>query len=252
MSSGVKHPSDHRRVEEQFRIDVDGGSVSAIAYRPAAAAQPSLTLILAHGAGAGQTHAFMVSYAHAFAERGIETITFNFPYMERGRRFPDRAPVLEACYGAVIDAVRRRAGHARPRLVIGGKSMGGRIATQLAAQDEARASALAGIVCLGYPLHPPGRPDRQRTAHLPQIPCPLLIVQGSHDGFGSPAALQPIVEGLPHAALHVVDGGDHSFKVSKRSWRPQDTVHTAVQGEVVRWMDALPAAVQPVSGRNRK
>ena len=226
-------------MREPLRIDVDGGSVSAIAYGPADAAQQSLTLILAHGAGAGQTHPFIVDYAQAFAVRGIETITFNFPYMERGRRLPDRAPVLEACYGAVIDEVRRRAGRERPGLVIGGKSMGGRIATQLAAQDEARASALAGIVCLGYPLHSPDRPERRRTAHLPQIPCPLLIVQGSRDGFGTPAALQPIVEGLPNAALHVVDGGDHSFKVPKRSGRPQDTVHAAVQDEVVRWMDAL-------------
>ncbi len=226
-------------MREPLRIDVDGGSVSAIAYGPADAAQQSLTLILAHGAGAGQTHPFIVDYAQAFAARGIETITFNFPYMERGRRLPDRAPVLEACYGTVIDEVRRRAGRERPGLVIGGKSMGGRIATQLAAQDEARASTLAGIVCLGYPLHPPGRPERRRTAHLPQIPCPLLIVQGSRDGFGTPAALQPIVEGLPNAALHVVDGGDHSFKVPKRSGRPQDTVHAAVQDEVVRWMDAL-------------
>lgn len=226
-------------MREPLRIDVDGGSVSTIAYGPADAAQQSLTLILAHGAGAGQTHPFIVDYAQAFAARGIKTITFNFPYMERGRHLPDRAPVLEACYGAVIDEVRRRAGRKRPGLVIGGKSMGGRIATQLAAQDEARVSTLAGIVCLGYPLHPPGRPERRQTAHLPQIPCPLLIVQGSRDGFGTPAALQLIVEGLPNAALHVVDGGDHSFKVSKRSGRPQDTVHAAVQDEVVRWMDAL-------------
>ena len=232
-------PSDHLRVTEQFRIDVDGGAVSAIAYPPRDAQRRNVTFVFAHGAGAGQTHGLMVSYARAFAERGIETITFNFPYREHGRRLPDRAPILEACYAAVIDEVLRRAGRESRRLVIGGKSMGGRMATQLAARDEARAAALAGIVCLGYPLHPPGRPERLRTAHLPQIPCPVLIVQGSRDGLGTPAELQPIVEGLPQATLHVVDGGDHSFKVLKRSGRPQDTVHAAVQDEVVRWMVTL-------------
>ena len=169
-----ENPSDHRRVREPLRIDVDGGSVSAIAYEPADAAQQSLTLILAHGAGAGQTHPFIVDYAQAFAVRGIETITFNFPYMERGRRLPDRAPVLEACYGAVIDEVRRRAGRERPGLVIGGKSMGGRIATQLAAQDEARAVSARRHRLSGLPaaFARPARTAPDGTSPADPLPAP--------------------------------------------------------------------------------
>lgn len=226
-------------MEEQFSVETERGWVSAIAYKPGDTEIRRPALILAHGAGAGQRHAFMAGFARALAERGVQTTTFNFLYTEVGRRVPDASPVLEACFGAVIDEVRRRASSEAARLVIGGKSLGGRIATQLAARDPHSASGLAGIICLGYPLHPPGRPDRLRTAHLPDVPCPLLIVQGSRDAFGTPTELRPIVETLPRAALHVVEGGDHSFKVPKRTGPPQEAVHAAVQDEMVRWIDAL-------------
>jgi predicted alpha/beta-hydrolase family hydrolase len=228
--------------QDRFRVDVDGGSVSAVAYRATAddetgASPRRATLVLAHGAGAGQSHHFMVSFARAFAERGIDTVTFNFPYTERGRRLPDRAPVLEACYGAVVDRVHAQ--RTAERLVIGGKSMGGRVATQLAAHDPARAAHLAGIVCLGYPLHPPGKPERLRTEHLGDVPCPILFVQGGRDAFGTPEQLEPFVAALPQATLQPVEAGDHSFKVPKRLGRPQDEVYAEVQDAVVKWIVAL-------------
>src|ERR1700704_5048123 len=133
--------------------------------------------MLAHGAGAGQQHPFMTAFADAIAARGIDVVTFNFLYIEQKRRLPDRGPALEACYRAAIDATRREVTAARRALFIGGKSMGGRIATQVAAADAGL--PLAGLVLLGYPLHPPGRPERLRDAHLPAVSRPMLFVQGS-------------------------------------------------------------------------
>src|SRR5204863_3928688 len=134
----------------------DAGDTTALVY--AATGSPAATLILGHGAGAGQRSAFMVDFARALATLGpvgVDVVTFNFLYTEQGRRIPDRAPALEACYRAVIEAVHAGVDSARRALFIGGKSMGGRIATQVAAADpELR---LAGLVLLGYPLHPPGR-----------------------------------------------------------------------------------------------
>ncbi|MGC4085839.1 MAG: alpha/beta fold hydrolase [Vicinamibacterales bacterium] len=114
--------------------------------------------MVAHGAGAGQRHPFMVGFARGMAARGFDIVTFDFPYMEQRRKLPDRAPVLENCYAAVIDATRARVSSARDCLFIGGKSMGGRMATQLAASRQD--IALAGLVLLGYPLHPPGNPGK--------------------------------------------------------------------------------------------
>ena len=133
----------------------------------------------------------MTAFAHALAARGADLITFNFLYTERKRKLPDRAPALESCYRAVIDAVREHVDSARRALFIGGKSMGGRIATQVAAADAGL--PMAGLVLLGYPLHPPGRPDRLRDAHLPGVARPMLFVQGTRDAFGTPAELAPIL-----------------------------------------------------------
>src|SRR5580692_7252825 len=153
-------------MSDQLAVEiVPGQKVGALVYPAAKAEQAGVTLILGHGAGAGQTSAFMVSFATALAARGIETITFNFSYMEQGRRLPDSKDKLEACYRAVIETVARRKG-ARGRLAIGGKSMGGRIGSQVAA---AGAPEVAGLVLLGYPLHPPGKKDQLRDQHLPQI-----------------------------------------------------------------------------------
>jgi predicted alpha/beta-hydrolase family hydrolase len=218
-----------------------GTSVMARVYG-AAAPSRNTTLILAHGAGAGQDSPFMVAFAAAMALRGIDTVTFNFPYVQQGRRVPDRRPILEACYQAVIETTRGDAGLARQALFIGGKSMGGRIATYVAAaRDAAGAPPMVdGVILLGYPLHPPGRPLERRDAHLPDVAAPLLFVQGSRDAFGTPEELEPALAALEHrATLHVVRGGDHSFKVARAGTAGQAAIHEEIQRTIVDWITAI-------------
>jgi hypothetical protein len=224
---------------EQIRVDVSPSQqVTALAYRAASHHRTGVVLILAHGAGASQTTSFMVRFATSLAARGIDTVTFNFVYTEQRRRLPDRNDKLEGCYRAVIEAVRSGTLHddAPPcKLVIGGKSMGGRIASQVAARGQ---DGIAGLVFLGYPLHPPGRPDQLRSKHLPDIRAPMLFVQGSRDAFGTPEELRHAFRGLETAAdLCVVEDGDHSFKVPKRSAMPQEQVHEFVLDAIVRWLN---------------
>jgi uncharacterized protein len=200
-----------------------GGETSALRY---AAEDPRApVLVLAHGAGAGQRSPFMTAFSGAMQARGITAVTFDFPYMRHHRRAPDRAPVLEGTWRAVLQHIT--AGGAGPaRVVIGGKSMGGRIASHV----------LSGLVLLGYPLHPPGQPDRLRTAHLPLLGTPTLVVQGSHDAFGAEqevreafAAVRASVDWL------IVPGGDHSFKV-RRGGRSQAEILDVVCATVARWV----------------
>jgi uncharacterized protein len=223
----LKNPSE-------FTIALEAGAVtSALAYHAPDPARVSL--ILGHGAGAGQRSTFMVDFARSLSSRGIDVITFNFLYTEQRRRIPDRGPALEACYRAAIDTARSQVESARRFLFIGGKSMGGRIATQVAAAD--RDLPLAGLVLLGYPLHPPGKPDQLRDRHLPLVRRPMLFVQGRRDTFGTPAELAPILERVtPAPALHVVDG-DHSFKGSKKDG--QAAVYTDIQETIAAWVRSL-------------
>jgi predicted alpha/beta-hydrolase family hydrolase len=152
--------------------------------------------------------------------------------------------VLEACYHAVIGAVEQDIDSARRALFIGGKSMGGRIATQVAAADHT--ITLAGLVLLGYPLHPPGRPDQRRDAHLPSVRRPMLFVQGSRDAFGTPAELSPIVEHLGGTAvLHVVEGGDHSFKIPRTPASEQTAVYDRIHRVVAAWMHNISGRSAP-------
>jgi predicted alpha/beta-hydrolase family hydrolase len=220
---------------EQVRVEIlPNRSVTALFYPAAVQDRAGVTLILAPGAGAGQTSAFIVNFATGLAARGIDVVTFNFLYSEQSRRIPDPNDKLEACWRAVIAIVRRQMRPGRDGLAIGGKSMGGRIASQVAA---AGIGDLAGLVFIGYPLHPPGRPDRLRAAHLPDIKAPMLFVQGSRDAFGTPEELRPIMTRLePSPALYVVADGDHSFKVPKRSVVTQEDVHRAIQDHVAAWL----------------
>lgn len=191
-------------------------------------------MILGHGAGAGQTSKFMVDFAHALATRGIDIVTFNFLYIEQGRRPPDPTARLEECYRAVIEAARHREELRDNGLAIGGKSMGGRIASQVAAAGD---HGFAALVFLGYPLHPPGKPDRLRAEHLSEIKAPMLFIQGSRDAFGTPDELRAIVSRLdPPAALYVVEGGDHSFKVAKKSGLKQEDVYRKIQDHIASWL----------------
>jgi predicted alpha/beta-hydrolase family hydrolase len=217
----------------ELRIPLEAGATTALAYT-ADSSSFGATLILGHGAGGGQRSTFLVDFARAISSLGVEVITFNFLYMEQRRRIPDRAPILEACYRAVIASV-----HARPApnraLFIGGKSMGGRIATQVAAADPTL--PIAGLVLLGYPLHPPGRPTERRDKHLPAVGRPMLFVQGSRDAFGTPAELAPIIETIgPSASIHVVAGGDHSLKLARKDPAAQAAAYDDVQRTMVEWM----------------
>jgi uncharacterized protein len=224
---------------ETLRVPIDASHrVTAIVY-PAAGRRVGVTLILGHGAGAGQTSRFMVSMATALAARGIDTATFNFLYMEEKRRLPDPNPRLEACYQAVIAVLRGHKTFGRGALAIGGKSMGGRIASQVAASGT---GDLAGLVLLGYPLHPPGKPDQRRIAHLPKIIAPMLFVQGARDSFGTPEELRPVLQPLPaRSELYVVDHGDHSFKVPKRSGVAQEDIEVAIQDKIADWLRRIAA-----------
>jgi predicted alpha/beta-hydrolase family hydrolase len=190
--------------------------------------------VLAHGAGAPQQSAFVVAFARALAARGIDVLTFNFFYTEQRRRVPDRTDKLDACYRSAVAVAR---GHFdRDRVFIGGKSMGGRIATHLAAADDASALGIAGVVLLGYPLHPPGKPEQLRAAHLPRITVPVLFVQGSRDAFGTPEELRPVIETMrAPVTLHVVEKGDHSLVTSRRADELAST-YGDVQDVIAQWI----------------
>jgi hypothetical protein len=195
---------------------------------------PVAGLVVAHGAGGGQKTSFMVRTAEGLAARGIVAATFDFPYMSAGRSVPDRAPVLEAAWRVAIDSARTKMPGVP--LFIGGKSMGGRIASHVASQG---CPGLSGLVFLGYPLHPPGKPDQRRDAHLPAIAEPMLFVQGSRDAFGTSAEIRALVPRLQRATLHEVPGGDHSFKVSGRGAPKPEVVHGDILDTVRNWIGAL-------------
>ena len=222
---------------QEIPVDVATGQLtSALLYTAQAGARRPAALMLAHGAGAPQRHPFMVSFARALSERGLDVLTFNFLYTEQRRKAPDRMPQLVACYRAAIDMARAHVPSARERLFIGGKSMGGRAATHVAAGDAAL--DLAGIVLLGYPLHPPGQPDKPRDAHLPDVRRPMLFIQGTRDTFGTPSELKPVLASLsPLPTLHHVEGGDHSFKIAGRDAKArQAAVYSEIQDAIVDWI----------------
>ena len=223
---------------DRFSVPLDGAdAVTALAYTNRSATRVEATLMLGHGAGAGQTSPFMVRFAAGLAERGLDVITFNFLYTEQGRRAPDRGPRLEACYRAVVDTTRAgRPDVASRPLLIGGKSMGGRIASQIVAAPQGPEVDVAGLILLGYPLHPPGKPDRMRDAHLPRIGVPLLVVQGSRDTFGTPDELRPVLAPLAASRLHVVEGGDHSLNIRRTSAPSREQIYATVMDEIVRWV----------------
>ena len=222
-------------------LDASRASTTALVYRATRGGpvEPGeVTFILAHGAGAGQRHPFLVGFATGLASAGIDVVTFDFPYKAQGRRMPDRAPVLEACYRTVISAVRQELDSATRHLFIGGKSMGGRMATHVAARDPDL--PIDGLVLLGYPLHPPALPLKLRADHLPGVGRPMLFVQGTRDGFGTPAELEAVVRGIsPDPTIHEVQGGDHSFKVPRRGAPPQEDVYADVQRTIVEWVKSV-------------
>jgi len=209
--------------------------VTALAYAPAKAGRLPVSIVLGHGAGANQASKFMVQIATDLAARGIGCLTFNFLYTEIGRKIPDRNDALELCWRKIIEAYH--AGKFRDlegKLVIGGKSMGGRIASQVAAKGDVD---VAGLVFLGYPLHPPGKPEQLRDAHLPSIREPMLFMQGARDAFGTPNELRPILKRLKTPVeLCPVEEADHSLKVPKKASHTQAEVDTFVLDTIEAWI----------------
>lgn len=193
-------------------------------------------LILAHGAGNSMNHPFMNFVHESLARAGFLTIKFNFAYMEQGRKAPDVAAKLERTFLEVIMRVRSGDTLRPRRLFIGGKSMGGRIASNLAAQGE----DVAGLVFLGYPLHPPNQPAKLRAAHLREISCPMLFISGTRDAFCDLKLLKHNLKPLKkRATLHVIEEGDHAFHVPKRTGRTDKDVCQDIVRVMAEWLRGI-------------
>ena len=222
-------------------IALDGNaSVSAVvAYPPQFVTGQSTAVILAHGAGNDMESPFLCAVHEGLAQRGFVAVKFNFPYKERGGRAPDPARVLEGCYTRVLETIRTDATIAAPRIVIGGKSLGGRMASHLAAKG----AEVAALLFLGYPLHPPGKVDRLRTAHLDAIQVPMLFFAGTRDSLSRFDLLQSTIDHLRQRGaavqLHVIEGGDHSFDVLKSMRRSRPDVWNEIISASAAWLATL-------------
>jgi predicted alpha/beta-hydrolase family hydrolase len=219
---------------EPVTIEIDAAQrVSGLLQAPRAARSG---YVLAHGAGAGMTHPFMAAMADGLAARGIASLRFQFPSMERGVRRPDAPAVAHATVrAAVAAAARRLPGLA---LVAGGKSFGGRMTSQ--AQAAAPLPGVRGLVFLGFPLHPAGQPGDARAAHLAQVQLPMLFLQGTRDALADLALLHPVIDRLgARATLCELEGADHSFHVPARSGHTDADVLQVLLDALVGWIDAL-------------
>ena len=187
----------------------------------------SPVLVLAHGAGAGSSHPWMRHVAAELEARGVRVVTFDFPYMAEGRKMPDRGPVLEAAFAEQWAKV---AATATGPIYAGGKSMGGRIASQVAAKGGFTPMP-AGLVFFGYPLHPPGKPEMRRDRHLPDITIPMLFLHGTKDPFGSREEMRELIDELPTSTLTFAEGGDHSLVAGRGK-----PISGELLDQVRRWM----------------
>src|SRR6266850_2402459 len=219
---------------EQLRFGVeDGGEVSALLSRPTKARR---LLVLAHGAGAGMSHPFMEKLVEELAGVGVATLRYQFPYVEGRRRVPDAPAVLTA---TVVAAVRAAA-EAAPGLPLlaGGKSMGGRMTSQAAAQGPL--DGVRGLVFFGFPLHPPNQPGTKRADHLAKVAMPMLFLQGTRDTFADLELWRPVCTKLgSRATLHVIETADHSFHVLKKSGRGDPEVLRELAEEAASWAEGI-------------
>ncbi|WP_426995705.1 alpha/beta family hydrolase [Pseudarthrobacter sp. N5] len=213
--------------EFPIAVTIGDASVSGVYARPD---RPFASLVLAHGAGAGMDHPFLRGLSQALNDDGVATLRFNFPYREAGRKFPDRPPAAIAAWrAAMTEAAARSAGEP---LWAGGKSFGGRMASMAVADDM----PAAGLVYLGYPLHPPGRPDKIRDEHLYGLKVPMLFLQGTRDPFATRELLEAVVARIgPIATLEWSEGGDHSFGVAGVK-RGAEEVGASLAGPVAAFM----------------
>ena len=211
----------------------DGQTVSGLLIAPANA---RACYVLAHGAGAGMAHPFMAAVAEGLAERGIATLRYQFPYMERGSKRPDSSKVAQAAVrAAAAEATRLAPGLP---LIAGGKSFGGRMTSQ--AQAASPLPGMRGLAFLGFPLHAPGKPSDERGKHLFDVQIPLLFLQGTRDDLADLALLQPLVTKLgPRATLKLFPDADHSFHVPARTGRKDAEVMREVLDALASWSDAV-------------
>ena len=217
---------------ERLHLDIDAvSSVSALASAPADA---WAGFVFAHGAGAGMAHDFMARCAEGLAERGIATLRYQFPFMERGSRRPDGPAVAQAAVRAAVAEAGRR-WPALP-LFAGGKSFGGRMTSQ--AQAASPLPGVRGLVFVGFPLHPAGKPDDTRGDHLFGIRCPMLFLQGTRDELAAPEWLEPLVQrlGRERATLAWVDDADHAFHVRARSGRSDAQALAEMLDKTAGWL----------------
>ncbi|MBI4305402.1 MAG: dienelactone hydrolase family protein [Chloroflexi bacterium] len=216
--------------EEAFRIALDGDqSVTAVRVRPSTKST-GWTFIYAPGAGSNINDSFGRWLSEAFAARGIETVRFQFPYVEARRRFPDRPPVLEATWEAAIRQVRDQ-----DRLAVGGRSMGGRIASQVAA----RGVNVDALVLFAYPLHPPDQPDNLRTKHLADIKVPTLFCSGTADKFGTVDELRAAVALVPGALFHLLEAVDHGYGPAKGSGRARREIYAEATAAAIDFLAGI-------------
>jgi uncharacterized protein len=224
-------PSDSYKLE-QSKLKLERGGETSIVYGlPSKISDPSTCLVIAHGAG-GPMHTPFIRYFHTeLAKRGFLTVKFNFPYMEARRRVPDRREILEESYRSVVDQARN-GGHKPARMIIGGKSMGGRIASQIAANGV----DVNGLFFLGYPLHPIGKTDQLRDEHLYRIKKPMLFISGTRDSFARRDLLDKVVTKIgSNATIHWIQNGDHSFKTPDAKTSSTDTLQEAL-GSLADWL----------------
>ena len=216
----------------EFEV-ADAGSVSALLTSPAKA---RACYVFAHGAGAGMTHPFMETFAAGLGERGVASLRYQFPYMEKASRRPDPPDVAHAAVrAAVAEAGRRCPGLP---LIAGGKSFGGRMTSQ--AQAIAPLAGVRGLAFVGFPLHPAGKPSSDRARHLADVKVPMLFLQGTRDTLAELALLEPVVAGLGSlASLHIVKEADHSFHVLARSGRNDREVMAEILDAFASWIDAI-------------
>lgn len=219
---------------ERLRIVAPGnGEVSALLVCPPTA---RWLLVLGHGAGAGMTHPFLEKLAKELAEARVATLRYQFPYIEQGRRVPDKPEALVATVAAAVARARETAPELP--LLAGGKSMGGRMTSQAAA--EGLLGPVTGLAFFGFPLHPPNRPGTKRAEHLAKVDVPMLFLQGTRDTLADLALLRPICEKLgSRATLHIVQEGDHSFHVLKKAGKTEAEVLKELAETTARWVAKL-------------
>lgn len=203
---------------------------------------PDRALLLAHGAGSDRNSAALVTVAERLDAAGVPSLRFDYPYRIAGRKAPDRAPVLEAATREAAAALAQRTGLPPARLVLGGRSMGGRYCSMVVGAEEDPVPAL-GLLLLGYPLHPAGRPEQLRATHFPRLHVPVLFVSGDRDSLAARPALEKAAGEIPGpVSFHWIEDADHGYRVPKRSGRDHTDVLAEVAEVSAAWVASLPSS----------